>query len=244
MAGNYPERQDFTKETSMATSKNHIVLFDFDGTNIRTVTDDTGTIWFNGKDVCDALGYADSTNAMKQHCKGVVKRHPIVDGLNRKQMANFLQERDLYRLVMRSRLPAAEAFEEWVVGTVLPSIRQTGQYQADWRNKRHAIASSSKVMAGMLEYVRAAIGKATDPRHYMNEHKLINYLLTGKFKGLNREKLNATQLDFLAHFELRDAIFIGIGMTYDQRKEALGREAMVWKAARIAPDDGFSAIPA
>lgn len=213
----------------MASNTSQIIPFDFDGLNIRTITDETGAPWFNGKDVCDALGYADSTNAMKQHCKGVVKRHPIVDALKRKQMANFIQERDLYRLVMRSRLPAAEAFEEWVVGTVLPSIRQTGQFQADWRIKRHAIASSSKVMVGMLEYVRSAIGKATAPCHYMNEHKLINSLMTGEYKGLDREKLGTKQLDFLAHFELRDAIFLGIGMTYEQRKEALVREAKQWK---------------
>jgi phage antirepressor YoqD-like protein len=30
---------------------------------------------------------------------------------------------------MRSKLPAAEQFEEWVVGEVLPSIRKTGGYQ-------------------------------------------------------------------------------------------------------------------
>lgn len=42
----------------------------------------------------------------------------------------IIPERDLYRLVMRSRLPSAERFEEWVVGTVLPAIRKTGSYIA------------------------------------------------------------------------------------------------------------------
>lgn len=31
---------------------------------------------------------------------------------------------------MRSKLPSAEQFEEWVVGDVLPSIRKTGIYSA------------------------------------------------------------------------------------------------------------------
>jgi phage antirepressor YoqD-like protein len=39
-----------------------------------------------------------------------------------------IAERDVYRLVMRSKLPGAERFEEWVVGEVLPSIRKTGGY--------------------------------------------------------------------------------------------------------------------
>lgn len=39
---------------------------------------------------------------------------------------NIIPERDLYRLIMRSKLPTAQAFEEKVVGEVLPAIRRTG----------------------------------------------------------------------------------------------------------------------
>jgi prophage antirepressor-like protein len=217
----------------MKPCKSQIIPFDFDGTNVRTITDETGAPWFNGKDVCDALGYIDSTNAMKQHCRGVVKRHPIVDALNRKQMATFIQERDLYRLIMRSRLPAAEAFEEWVVGTVLPSIRKTGQYQADWKTKRHAAASSSKVMTGMLEFVRGTIGKPTQAHHYMNEHKLINSNITGEFKGIDRDSLTPAQLDMLASLEIRDTVFMGMGMDYEQRKAALAHESVRLKSMKL-----------
>ena len=42
----------------------------------------------------------------------------------------IIPERDMYRLVMKSKLPAAEQFEEWVVGQVLPAIRKTGAYTA------------------------------------------------------------------------------------------------------------------
>jgi len=40
----------------------------------------------------------------------------------------IIPESDVYRLIMRSRLPEAERFEEWVVGEVLPSIRKHGGY--------------------------------------------------------------------------------------------------------------------
>lgn len=57
-------------------SKKELSVFNFEeSTPIRVITID-GEQWFVGKDVCLALGYADPTNAMKQHCKGVVKRHP------------------------------------------------------------------------------------------------------------------------------------------------------------------------
>ena len=103
----------------------------------------------------------------------------------------------------------------------------------DWRKLRHAVASTSKVQSAILEQVRTAIGKATQAHHYMNEHKLINSLLTGEYKGLDREALSTYQLDFLAHFEVRNAILIGMGLTYEQRKGALKSEAMDWSTKRL-----------
>lgn len=34
----------------------------------------------------------------------------------------------MYRLIMKSKLPSAEKFEEWVCNEVLPTIRKTGGY--------------------------------------------------------------------------------------------------------------------
>lgn len=110
--------------------QNQISIFDFNSTcNVRVVTLE-GEPWFVGKDVCLALGYADSTNAIKQHCRGVVKRHPIVDALNRAQEVRILSEADTLRLIIGSRLPAAQEFERLVFEEVLPSIRKTGAYNA------------------------------------------------------------------------------------------------------------------
>ena len=40
----------------------------------------------------------------------------------------FIPEGDLYRLISRSQLPAAERFETWVFDEVLPTIRKYGAY--------------------------------------------------------------------------------------------------------------------
>lgn len=116
-------RQD---STSINLSAN-IVPFEFEGAAVRVVNCD-GEPWFIGKDVADRLGYADPTNAMKQHCRGVVKHHPIVDALGRTQKARVLSEPDVLRLIIGSTLPAAQRFESWVFEEVLPSIRKTGGY--------------------------------------------------------------------------------------------------------------------
>ncbi|WP_310227456.1 BRO family protein [Acidovorax delafieldii] len=89
-----------------------------------------GEPWFVGKDVAEALGYADPTTAMRSHCRGVQKLHPIVDTLGRKQETRILSEPDVLRLIVNSTLPAAERFERWVFEEVLPSIRKTGSYKA------------------------------------------------------------------------------------------------------------------
>lgn len=97
---------------------------------IRTITD-RGQILFCGRDVATALGYQDPTNAVKLHCRGVANYHPIEDALGRTQNARFITEGDLYRLIISSKLPAAEVFEAWGFDEVLPSIRRHGLYAID-----------------------------------------------------------------------------------------------------------------
>lgn len=103
----------------------NIIPFNFNNDEIRVIEQD-GEPWFIAKDVAELLGYSRSRDAIKQHCKGAVKhRLPTSSG---DQEMTIIPERDLYRLIMRSKLPAAEAFEEWVVSDVLPSIRKNGSY--------------------------------------------------------------------------------------------------------------------
>lgn len=106
----------------------NILPFSFESCVIRVVTGDNGEPLFVGKDLCDALGYANHNDAIKQHCRGVAKRYPIVDSLGRTQEARVLTEADMFRLIVNSNLPAAERFEAWVFEEVLPSIRKTGGY--------------------------------------------------------------------------------------------------------------------
>jgi prophage antirepressor-like protein len=102
--------------------------FSFHGLLVRVIDDGTGEPWFIAKDVAEALGYANTSKAINAHCKAVSTCHTEMGGQVR--AVQIIPERDLYRLVMKSKLPAAEQFEEWVVGQVLPSIRKTGQYSA------------------------------------------------------------------------------------------------------------------
>lgn len=92
---------------------------------IRTIEID-GKPYFVGADVAKALGYNNPRDAVSRHCKGVVKRDtPTSSGI---QSMSYINEGDLYRLIMKSKLPSAEKFESWVMDEVLPIIRKTGSY--------------------------------------------------------------------------------------------------------------------
>lgn len=105
---------------------NEIVIFENpEFGKVRVVTVDDRP-YFCGADVAKALGYVNSRKALADHCKGVTKCDiPTRGG---KQEMIFIPESDVYRLVMRSKLPDAERFQDWVVEEVLPSIRRSGGY--------------------------------------------------------------------------------------------------------------------
>ena len=93
---------------------------------IRTIEID-GKPYFVGTDVAKALGYSNPRKAILDHCKGVTKRDtPTSSGV---QLMSYINEGDLYRLIMKSKLPSAEKFESWVMDEVLPTIRKTGSYR-------------------------------------------------------------------------------------------------------------------
>ena len=55
----------------------NITCYNFNGADVRTVTLPNGEPGFVGKDVAERLGYADTSDAIKRHCKGSVIRLPL-----------------------------------------------------------------------------------------------------------------------------------------------------------------------
>ena len=68
-----------------------------------------GKEYFPATECAKVLGYVRPADAVRDHCKGVVKMPtPSNGGVQEK---GFIPEGDLYRLIARSKLPAAERFE-------------------------------------------------------------------------------------------------------------------------------------
>lgn len=103
----------------------------------------------------------------------------------------------------------------------------------DHRRLRHQAAATYKAVSAVLQLSRQQQGKETKPHHYMNEAKLINWAMTGKFTGLDRDSLSYDELDLLAELEAQDLILVGSQCSYEQRKTALNLFAQNFRANRL-----------
>lgn len=107
---------------------NNLKIFNSDEFgDIRTLIID-GEPWLVGKDVAKALGYKDTSDALKKHVdkedKGVGEM-PTPGG---NQSMTIINESGLYTLIFGSKLPSAKRFKHWVTSEILPTIRKTGAY--------------------------------------------------------------------------------------------------------------------
>ena len=111
-----------------AGASTKVTLFTNDefGTVRTTVID--GEPWFVGKDVAEALGYRDTSDAMKKHVDDDdrLSRQFTESGQGRSMYV--INESGVYALVFGSKLPKAKEFKRWVTREVLPSIRKHGAY--------------------------------------------------------------------------------------------------------------------
>ena len=106
------------------------------------VIEENGNYLFCGFDVAKALGYAKPRNAINTHCKGALKRGALTEG--GVQELTFIPEGDVYRLIVHSKLPSAERFEQWVFDEVLPTIRKHGAYLT--KEKLWEVATSPEAL--------------------------------------------------------------------------------------------------
>ena len=89
-------------------------------------------------EVATILGYSNPRDAISRHCneEGVVFSDVrVVTGIKKDNSKafkvvtkKFIDEGNLYRLIMKSKLKSACKFERWVYDEVIPSIRKHGAY--------------------------------------------------------------------------------------------------------------------
>ena len=146
---------------------------------VRTATDEKGEPWFCAKDLCDVLGYKNSSCAVNQHVRSsdVAKRYVarlaknrfgVCEGKMQVVQMIFVNESGFYALVLGSKLASAMKFKDWVTSVVLPQIRKTGGYipvhegeseEETIRNAEEILRTTLKEKEMLLEQQKKLIGE-------------------------------------------------------------------------------------
>ena len=147
---------------------------------VRTATDEKGEPWFCAKDLCDVLGYKNSSCAVNQHVRSsdVAKRYVarlaknrfgVCEGKMQVVQMIFVNESGFYALVLGSKLPSAVKFKDWVTSVVLPQIRKTGGYipvkegeseEETIRNAEEILRATLKKKEELLEQQKKLLGES------------------------------------------------------------------------------------
>ena len=91
----------------------------------------------------------------------------------------------------------------------------------EWRSARIEAATGYKAQSYFLQQTREAQGKATATHHYVNEAKLINWILSGQFKSLDRDGLTNFELRALERLQAHNSMRIIQEWNYSMRKAEL-----------------------
>ena len=133
--------------------------------------------WFVGKDVAEALGYANPRKALLDHIdlEDKIDGVTIRDSIGRPQNPVFINESGVYALIFGSKLPDAKSFKHWVTSEVLPTIRKTGGYVQQGReiefmkNPNSAIFSAVQSLTMMAEALQMQLESTKAPLPVLSE---------------------------------------------------------------------------
>lgn len=102
--------------------------FDFNGANVRAVTDAQGEPWFVLKDVCDVLEMQAPHMVAKRLDQQDRNTTSVLANDGKRYQTTIVNESGLYDVILDSRKPQAREFRRWVTLEVIPSIRKHGGY--------------------------------------------------------------------------------------------------------------------
>lgn len=183
--------------------------------------------YFCASDVASMLGYVRPADAIAQHCKGSVKHRVLTNG--GEQDMKFIPEGDVYRLIVRSKLPQAEKFESWVFDEVLPTIRKHGLYAPDelLNNPDLVIQAMTKLKEERLKTEKLEAEKEVLALENKAKEQMINELRP-KLNYLDvilgsKNLLNITQIakDYGMSGVAMNKILEGLHIQYKQRDQWL-----------------------
>ena len=115
-------------------------LFSFKGQELR-VFEINGELWFVAIDIAKFLGYKNTADAIRSHCKHTRSARDLFEGaelahLGLHPQTILIPESDVYRLIAKCTLPVADELDTLLYEEILPTLRKTGKYELASPSKR------------------------------------------------------------------------------------------------------------
>ena len=195
---------------------------------IRTSISASGEPLFCLADVCKALDLGNPSQVKTRLRKdGVISNEGVSTTTNQygktsKQVVamNFITEPNLYKCIFQSRKKEAEAFQDWVCGEILPSIRKTGGYMVAKKDD-----TPEEIMARALLLAQATIDRqkaqVVEAERKVAQLDTENRGLSKQVEGLERSNR-----------------FLRPGATFAKAVETSEHSILVGELARIIKQNG------
>lgn len=87
---------------------------------------------------------------------------------------------------------------------------------------------ASTVMCRILHDTLISLGKDPKGFDYATEHRLVNHCITGVFGPIAEAELSTDQLKLQEELRMQNAVWIGQGLAYRERKPRLEQHACSW----------------
>ena len=126
-------------------NKTSLIPFAYKGTPVSVIVDEKGNPWWLAREICQVLKFADNSRPLRSLDTDDKATVPIQhDSYKHDQV--IINEGGLYKLLFKSRIPAAHDFQNWIAHDVLPSIRKTGSY-----GSTSALKEATRILSAMVD---------------------------------------------------------------------------------------------
>ena len=147
----------------------------WNGHEIRFVEKEPSEWWAVAKDIVEALGLKQVTRAISSLPKDGVTISKVIDNLGREQEVNIIDEKNVYRLVFKSRKKEAEDFQDWVF-EMLRTLREQSDLEGfqifRMLDKEHQKEMMSKLNRSLEKPKR---------KHFIKANTIANKAISTKY---------------------------------------------------------------
>jgi prophage antirepressor-like protein len=142
-------------------------LLKYNQKEIFIVVDKNNQIWFKLKDIVKLLGYNDHSRTVsrinisnKFKFKDIKVLPSMAIPLNFQSSTIFIDESGLYKLLTNSKKELAQKFRDDIFSNILPTIRKTGKYNIEDKNKLKELNKEIIELKNNQRNIKYPIGKA------------------------------------------------------------------------------------